>query len=208
MTRSAMPARTGFQRGLFRVGCTRLLSSTMATRRSKSIQMEVPVKPVWPMLCGESRRARAAPGVRRVPAQRASGAGDEVLAGGEGLDDGTSERGERVGPRRSPLRLRSSDVPTFRRSPPSSAIPQTPADPPPSRKARRDRRRRPSPRRFRRAPHPEGLVRATGPSRSVRCGKPRPAAVDSATRLDPGGQRSAAPAASRCADGRRSPRLG
>ena len=99
MTRSAIWARTGFQRGLFRVGWTRLLSSTIATRRSKSIQMEVPVKPVCPMLWGESRLPEllpesgvSQPSARLEPADLTNAvlaSRDEVLVGAPPEDPST-----------------------------------------------------------------------------------------------------------------------
>src|SRR5262249_53702520 len=52
MTASWSATRTLMCFWFSRVGYTRLLSKTTKTRRSGSIQMEVPVKPVWPNECG------------------------------------------------------------------------------------------------------------------------------------------------------------
>src|ERR1044071_4762224 len=57
-TVSATAMRSGPTRGLLRVRCTRLVSSTITSRGVGSIQIDVPVKPVCPKLV-ESIRAPA-----------------------------------------------------------------------------------------------------------------------------------------------------
>src|SRR6185312_9879803 len=54
-TASASCTRTGPRRGLSRVGSTRLVSRMTKRSRAGSIQIEVPVNPVWPNARCDSR---------------------------------------------------------------------------------------------------------------------------------------------------------